>query len=285
LKAEPPSLPLAIGTGLAFAATCLVKTTNVALLLVVGIGLIFTIRNPSEKTALRHLLLPLAALIISAAAPIAVWFAWNFHTFGDLTATGSKIEFLGWTRKPISDWWRHPIFTVSGVKEFWPELMASFWRGEFIWHGKRLASQTGDAFYWISSTLATVVAVISLCLRSTKLTGFQRESLWLAFSSFAILVFLLASLSVAFNFGLCPYPSREHPYFTSGRLLSAAAVPFFLLYAEAFDWILSRIPREWPKIILFGALVLFILVSQGVLNWPAFSSPYNWFHLNQAAHQ
>jgi hypothetical protein len=282
LKPEPPSLPLAIWTGLALAATCLVKTTNIALLFVAGIALIFKIRKLTEKTALPRILVPLAASIISAAVPIAVWFAWNHHTFGDFTATGSKIDFLGWTRKPISNWWPHPIFTLNGVKEFWPELMANFWRGEFIWHGKRLAWQPIDAFYWISSTLSIGLAVMSLFLRSTKLTDFQRDALWLAFSSVAVLVFVVALLSMAFDFGLCTYPSREHPYFTSGRLLSGAAVPFFLLYSQALDCVLSRIPREWPRIILFGGLVVFIAVSQGALNWPAFSSRYNFFHLNDA---
>jgi hypothetical protein len=196
-----------------------------------------------------------------------------------LTASSSKIDFLGWTRKPVSNWWPHPIFTLNGVKEFWPELMASFWRGEFVWHGKRLASKASDAFYWISSTLAIGVAVFSLFPRFTKLTDFQRESLWLAFSSFAVLVVFVALLSIAFDFGVCPYPSREHPYFTSGRLLSAAAVPFFLVYSQAMDCVLSRIPRPGPRIILFGGLVLFIAVSQAALNRPAFSSRYNLFHL------
>ena len=281
LRAEPPTVRLAIWTGLALAATCLVKTTNIALLFVVGLVLIFKIQKLTEKTALRPLLVPLAGLIISVAVPIAVWFAWNYHTFGDLTATGSKIEFLGWTRKPVGNWWPHPIFTLNGVKEFWPELMASFWRGEFIWHGKRLVSQASDAFYWISSTLAIGVAVVSLFPRLTKLNAFQRESLWLAFSSFAVLVLFVACLSIAFDFGLCVYPSPEHPFFTSGRLLSGAAVPFFLLYSQALDWLLSGIPRVWPRIILFGGIVLLIIVSQSIVNLPAFSSRYNFFHLNQ----
>jgi hypothetical protein len=123
---------------------------------------------------------------------------------------------------------------------------------------------------------------ISLFLRSTKLADFQREALWLAFSSFAASVSLVALLSMAFDFGLCVYPSREHPFFTSGRLLSAAAVPFFLLYSEALDFVLSRIPRQWPRVILFGGIVLFIIVSQSILEWPAFSSRYNFFHLGQA---
>jgi hypothetical protein len=280
LRNQPPTLPLAMWTGLALAATCLVKTTNITLLLVVGIALIFKIRNLTERRRLRLALLPLAVLIVSTAVPIALWFAWNYHRFGDLTATASKIDFLGWTRKPVSNWWPHPIFTLNGINEFWPELMASFWRGEFIWHGQRLASVLSDAFYWISSTLAIVFMAIWLAWRRGKLTRFQLQSLWLALSSFAVLILLVAVLSMAFDFGLCVYPSREHPYFTSGRLLSAAAVPFFLLYSEALDCVLSRIPRQWPRTILFAGIVLFIVVSQSVVNWPAFSSDYNWFHLH-----
>jgi multidrug transporter EmrE-like cation transporter len=279
LRDDPTSLSLAIWTGLALAATCLTKTANIALLLVGGIALIFKIRNLAQRRTLRPRLVSLAILIGSAAVPIALWFAWNVHTFGDLTASNSKIDFLGWTRKPVSNWWPHPIFTLNGVKEFWPQLMASFWRGELIWHGKRLAFKANDTFYWISSTLAIGVAVFSLFPRLTKLTEFQRESLWLAFSTFAVLVVFVALLSIAFDFGVCPYPSREHPYFISGRLLSAAAVPFFLVYSYALDRALSWIPRAGTRMILCGALALFIVVSQCAVDWSAFSSRYNFFHL------
>ena len=118
--------------------------------------------------------------------------------------------------------------------------------------------------------------------RLSQLTAFQRESLCLAAASFAVLVLFVAIVSIAFDFGVCPYPSREHPYFTSGRLLSAAAVPFFLLYAMAFDFVLSRIPGEWPKSILFAGVVLFIVGSQSALNRLAFSSRYKSFNLNQS---
>ncbi len=279
LQAELPSLPLAIWTGLALAATCLVKTTNIVLLLVVGIALIVEIRKLVQRRILRPFLISLVVLTVSVCAPIAVWFVWNYHAFGDLTATGSKVEFLGWTRKPVSDWWPHPIFTLNGVKEFWSELIASFWRGEFIWHGKRLTSQATDAFYGISSTLGIGLAVISLFPRLTKLTDLQRESLWLAFSSFAVLILFVALLSMAFDFGSCVYPSREHPYFTSGRLLSAAAVPFFLVYAWALDWTTRRLHGTWSRLIVIGGIVIALTIPQTLLNWRAFSSHYNFFHM------
>jgi hypothetical protein len=112
--------------------------------------------------------------------------------------------------------------------------------------------------------------------RKRKLTNFQRQSLWLAFLSFTVLIVFVVILSVAFDFGLWVYPSREHPYFFSGRLL-AAAVPFFLLYAYALDWTMYRVTRKWLWLIVLTGIVLFVVVSQSILDWPAFSSRYNSF--------
>src|SRR5262249_54192255 len=79
LQAERPPLSLAICTGLALAATCLVKTTNVVLFLVVGLTFIFKIRDMRHGKSLGKTLATLALLLLSAAVPIAVWFAWNIH--------------------------------------------------------------------------------------------------------------------------------------------------------------------------------------------------------------
>jgi len=281
LQANQPSLLLAIWTGLAFAATCLVKTTNIALLLVIGLALIFEIANLSERRKLRDLVAPFAVLIGSAAVPLALWLAWNLHTFGDLTATAFKIDFLDWTRKPVSEWLPHPIFTVPGLTEFWPQSIASFWRGELIWHSQRLASQLNDGFYWISSTLVILFTAIVLIWSFANVTRFQRQSLWLALSSFIVLLLVLVVLSVAFDFGRCVYPSREHPYFTSGRLLSAAVIPFVLLWCFALKYALSWVPGLRPRMILLAGIVVLIAISQSLPNWPAFASRYNFFHLNQ----
>jgi hypothetical protein len=115
-------------------------------------------------------------------------------------------------------------------KKFWWELIASFWRGEFIWHGRRPAGSLSDAFYWISSALILVAAVGGLIRHRPIGERPGQFSLWVAIFSFLSLVAFLALLSIAFNFGECVYFSRAHPYFTSGRLISAAAIPFFLLY-------------------------------------------------------
>jgi hypothetical protein len=282
LEPQRPSLLLAIWTGLTLAATCLVKTTNIVLLLVAVLALIFKVANSTERTALHRLFVPVAVLIGFAVVPIALWFAWNLHTFGDLTAAASKIDFLDWTRKPFTRWWPHPIFTLSGLEEFWPQSIASFWRGEFIWYGQRLASPLNDGFYWISSTLVILFTAIGLLWRFAKLTRFQRQSLWLALSSLIVLLSFLVVLSVAFDFGRCVYPSREHPYVTSGRLLSAAIVPFVLLCSCALKCALSWIPGRWPRMILFAGIIGLIAVPQYILDRAAFSSRYNFFHLNQA---
>jgi hypothetical protein len=281
LEAQRASLFLAIWTGLALAATCLVKGTNIVLLLIAALALIFKITSFRERTTLHRLFAPIAMLIGFAAAPLALWFAWNLHTFGDLTATASKIDFLDWTRKPLIKWLPHPIFTLTGLQEFWLQSIASFWRGEFIWHGQRLASQLSDGFYWISSTLVILFTGIGLIWWFAKLTRFQRQSLWLALSSFVVLLLLLVVLSIAFDFGRCVYPSREHPYFTSGRLLSVAVVPFVLLCSYALECALSWIPGRWPRTIVFAGIIVLITVSQWMLYRPAFSSRYNLFHLNQ----
>ncbi len=138
------------------------------------------------------------------------------------------------------------------------------------------------SFYWLSSTAAIGFTVATLLRRDTQINLRQRSNLWLALLSFAVLVVSTVLLSISFDYGECVYPSREHPYFTSGRLLSAAAVPFFLFYAQTIDALLSPIRRLPLRVLLFGGIVLFIVVSEIILSWPAFSSHYNLFHFNKA---
>jgi hypothetical protein len=209
--------------------------------------------------------------------PLGIWLAWNHHNFGDLTATKSKIELLGWTRKPFGEWWSHPIFTLHGITEFWPGLIASFWRGEFVWHLQRMASAAADAFYAVSSAII-ILATGVLLLRRRSNPGDQRLILAVALLSFLSVVAFLVALSISFDFGQCLYPSREYPYFTSGRLLDAAAVPFFLLFVYTIDRFSGWTKQQWLRWTLLGVTVLVAVVSQSQGNAPAFSSRYNFFH-------
>src|SRR5882724_166483 len=233
-------------------------------------------RGP-RNGSLRPRLITLGVFLLSLAVPLGIWFAWNHHNFGDLTATKSKIELLGWTRKPFSERWSHPIFTLHGITEFWPGLIASFWRGEFVWHLQRMASTAADAFYAVSSAIV-ILATGVLLLRRRSNPGDQRLILAIALLSFLSIVAFLVVLSISFDFGQCPYPSREHPYFTSGRLLDAAAVPFFLLFVYAIDRFSGWTKQQWLRWTLLSVTVLVAVISQLEVNAPAFSSRYNFFH-------
>jgi hypothetical protein len=221
-QTQPSRIMLGAFVGLGLAATCLTKTANLPLLFVVLPAMLLLLARDRMS---RHALLAFVAFLFCVAIPLGCWFAWNLHTFGDFTASRAKIDMLGWTRKPIADWWPHPIFSFAGATHFFSELVATFWRGEFIWQGERLASTAADTFFAMTSSLLFLAAIASLFAR--KVTNAPRQVLWTCALSFAALVAFLVLLSIAFDFGDCPYPSREHPYFTSGRLLNAAAVPFF----------------------------------------------------------
>jgi hypothetical protein len=277
LQTERPGIGLAVWTGLAIAATCLIKTSNLPLPLIAIAAIAWKVFHRARNGSLRPGLIALGIFLLSLAVPLGIWFALNYHNFGDLTATKSKIELLGWTRKSFSQWWSHPIFTLHGINEFWPGLIASFWRGEFVWRLQRMASAAADAFYAISSVIVILATSVLLLRRGAKQND-QQFILWVALLSFISIVAFLVVLSISFDFDDCPYPSREHPYFTSGRLLNAAAAPFFLLYVYAIDRFSSWTKREWPRWTLLGVTVLVVVVSQLQVNAPAFSSRYNFFH-------
>src|SRR5436853_6544721 len=133
--------------------------------------------------------------------------------------------------------------------------MASFWHGEFVWHLQRIGSAAADAFYAISSAIV-ILATGVLLLRGRSKTNEQRFILWLALLSFLSIVAFLVVLSISFDFGQCPYPSREHPYFTSGRLLDAAAIPFFLLFVYAIDRFSVWTKQQWLRWTLLSVTVL-----------------------------
>ena len=276
LKAEQPTIALGISAGLAVAATCLIKTANLPLIFIVLAAVVIKTADLARRGRIAQGCLLLGAYLISIFVPLGIWFARNQRYFGDITATKSKIDLLGWTGKAFSDWWSHPIFTPAGAGRFWTELMASFWRGEFIWHGERMATFGSDAFYCASSTIALLMTIAFLLIRRRSVAN--RTALWLAVLSFAALVGFLVLLSIRFDFGDCPYPSREHPYFTSGRLLNAAAVPFFVIVAYAVAKIGSWTKSDAGKWILLVAIAVVTLISQMSVNAPVFASRYNFFH-------
>jgi hypothetical protein len=276
LRTNSPNFFLGALTGLAIAATCLTKLSNfplvaVALAVIVTRSIAIILRAP------RTGLIALAALISCAAIPVGAWVLWTKFHFGDFTGSTGKIGLLGWTRKPFGDWWRHPIFTLRGVWTFWSDLIASFWRGEVSWHARPLRWRGADRFYVVSSLLLLAAATVGLRKRA-QLSAFQRQAIGSAILIFLTGVAFLALLSIQFDFGNCINPSRKHPYFTSGRLLSGALIPFAVVFVYAVSWIFRRISTALPLLVL-GLIVMFVTASEILVNRVVFLSEHNWFHL------
>jgi len=224
----------------------------------------------------RATLTAFVTLVVSAAIPIASWIIWTRYHLGDLTGSTAKIALLGWTRKPFANWWDHPIFTPRGFWIFWEDLVASFWHGEVKWHGQALGCPVVDEFYAVSSVVLLIAAVVGLRKKS-GLSTFERQALGIAALSFTMSVGFLALLSIQFDFGNCINPSRVHPYFTSGRLLSGALIPFALIYVYGIAWLFRRINAALPLVVL-GIVVFFGTTSEILLSRVIFASEHNWFH-------
>ena len=276
LRAKTPSLSLGALTGLAIAATYLTKLSNLPLIAVALAAIIAKLASITRQKPGAGLI-TFAALILCAAIPIGGWMIWTKYQFGDLTGSTAKITLLGWTRKPFADWWHHPIFTPRGFWVFWSDLITNFWRGEVRWHSRSLSSGVADGFYAISSLVLLGAAVVGL-RKQGGLSTFQRQAIAVAALTFVATVAFLVLLSIQFDFGNCINPSRAHPYFTSGRLLSGALIPFGLLYVYGVSSLLRRVSAVLPLIVL-GVIVAFVTTSEILINRVVFASEHNWFHL------
>jgi len=280
-RTETPTVPLGIGTGLALAATYLTKISNLPLLVISAALMAFRLIQQARNGKWRASWRSWFALALCALLPVALWMAWTRHNFGDYTGTARKISVptLGWTYEPMMAWWHHPIFTPNGFWIFISKLLASFWRGEFVWHRVPLASPLVDLGYVISSIALVGMTWISLLRKPANTSREQRHALWFALACFASVIAFMGFLSIIYDFHDCPYPSRAQPYFVSGRLLLGALIPFLLLFLYGLDQALAPIRNKWLRPLLLTGLVLFMLIGEITVDRPVFSSPYNWFHL------
>ncbi|HEU5247482.1 MAG TPA: DUF2142 domain-containing protein [Candidatus Udaeobacter sp.] len=275
LRTNRPTLLLGALTGLAIASTYLTKMSNLPLIVVALVAI--TVKSlPAIRQEPRTAVIPLATLVLCAAIPIGTWIAWTKYQFGDLTGSATKITLLGWTRKPFEDWLQHPIFTPRGLWLFWSNLMASFWRGEVSWHGRPLSWGPADTFFAVSSLVLLGSAIVGLVRRS-GLSSFQQQAIGIAILVFLAGVAFLALLSIQFDFGNSISPSRGYPYFTAGRLLSGALIPFAVAYVYGIAFLLRRRSAIAP-LIAIGGLVGFLATSEMVIDHAVFASEHNWFH-------
>jgi hypothetical protein len=275
LRDEIPATRLGIAAGLALAATFLTKISNLPLLAASGIFIVWKIWHLLKEKKTRAVP-SIVALVVCAGLPMALWAAWCKSNFGDFTGSEEKMQVLDWTHKPFAEWWHHPIFTPSGFWIFIHDLLSTFWRGEIMWHQKSLAPPAFDLFYVSLSIGLITVALTALLQRSGP--KLQRQALWLGLTSFVASILFSAALSLIYDFHDCTYPSREHPYFTSGRLMLGALIPFLLLFVFGLDRALKKFSNA-AKFAALAALILFMLISEIVTDWPVFTSQYNWYHM------
>jgi hypothetical protein len=279
LRAQVPTVRLTIATGLALAATLLTKMTNLPLILVSMGAVLFKIWSLWKTGKLRIALPPITLLVLIAGLIAGGWMAWTKYNFGDFTGASVKGKHLGWTLKPFSEWWHHPIFTPRGTWTFLSHLLATFWRGEFWWHLRPLSLPWADLIYAISSLGLVALALVNFHFTERNHQSISRQALWLAFWSFSVTVAFFGFSSIIYDFGNCPNPSREYPYFVSGRLMLGTLIPFVLLFLYGFDCALKMIKNKWTKPLILAGMILSMLVLETVIDWPVFSNPYNWFHI------
>src|SRR5256885_11400928 len=105
LQNERPGIGLAVWTGLAIAATCLIKTSNLPLPLVAIGAIAWKIFLSPRNGSLRPGLITLGVFLLSLAVPPGTWVAWYHHQFCGLTSTKSKNGLLGRNPKPFSEMW------------------------------------------------------------------------------------------------------------------------------------------------------------------------------------
>ena len=276
LRVETYPLWLGAATGLAIAATSLTKLSNLPFIGVAVLVIAVKLSRATWRTSGGGLT-ALAALLICAAIPIGSWMVWNKVHFGDLTGSTPKIGLLGWSRKPTAAWWQHPIFTPGGLWVFWSSLMASFWRGELIWHGRFLKWRFVDWFFAISS-LVLLLSAIKGVARQSAFSTFQRQAIASAILVWLAGIFFLALLSIQFDFGESTGPTRVHPYFTAGRLLSGALIPFALTYVSGIAFLLRRAKGAVLPLSVIVGIVVVIALSEIAVNHVVFASEHNWFH-------
>jgi Predicted membrane protein (DUF2142) len=278
LSSEKPTALLGAVTGLGFAATYLSKLTTLPLLAIVATAVLFKMVQDIRRRKFRTTLPAFIGFVCCAGPPVIGWMIWCKSNFGDLTGSKLKMEHFGWTVKPLGDWWHHPVFTPSGLWTYLSGNMNTFWQGEFVWHTQPLFLPGTSAVYTILSLSLLVIAFPGLFRRFSNEPPLQRQALQLSMACFAAMLGFFAWLSVIYDFHKCPYPSREHPYFTSGRLLLGALIPFLLLIAYGLDRILHRFGNA-VKFLALAAMVSAMLIIEIITDWEVFSNEYNWFHL------
>jgi hypothetical protein len=109
--------------------------------------------------------------------------------------------------------------------------------------------------------------------------NFESKALTFAALAFWSSLAFLFMLSIMFDFGRCAFPSRAHPVFTSGRLISGALVPFALLYAYGVVDLVRRVAPRFPAWIVLALIAALASSFEIAVKHGVFASEHNWLHL------
>ena len=102
---------------------------------------------------------------------------------------------------------------------------------------------------------------------------------WTSIAVVAASVLFLAAISPLFDYGDFWSPSRSHPYYSEGRLMSGALVPFVALYLRGLEWGLTRIRMQAAGLAIVAGFMVAVTASEILLSAEPFQSQFNWFHM------
>ncbi|MDD2709147.1 MAG: glycosyltransferase family 39 protein [Verrucomicrobiae bacterium] len=265
--------------GLVVAAGLLTKLTDAALLPLMLFFAIFHLSSslPSERP---KRLAGLALLGGCALLPFAGWMIWNIHQAGGALGTAAKAQAVGIDSRPMAEWLQAPVFSSCGAWFFISDFIQTFWRGEFYWHGQRLASPWADTLF-ITTTLAALSAGL-LGIWRRRQQAARRENFDNLLTTATLLCFvgMVFVLSLRLRYIAGGFADLHlPPIIANGRFAVGALVPFAILYTQGIQFFCSRFPGKIRPWMIMSFIGLSATVSEIALSLDVFCSPYNWFHL------
>ena len=266
-------------TGIAISAALLTKLTNVPLLLILLIFLILITKKYYSIGKLKRHYIHLLVLLTVSVLPFVLWLGWNYYILGDFTGTADKITSLHWQNKSFWDWFDHPMFSFEGLWYFLSETLKTFWRGEFVWGLQRIASDEADWFYVISSFVFIIISLMVLISKIKKNLLQNYLPNLINFIMILLFVGIFVVLSIKYDFVNCWYPSREYPFFTSGRLISGIMVPFLIVYVNGLEILLTKLKIKTSPLTIICIISALIIISEVAISTMVFKSSFNLFHM------
>jgi hypothetical protein len=268
--------------GLLAAACVLTKLTNAAIIPVLAVVAFDNATRFKRSGRGAEGYRAVAIMIAACGLPLLFWGARNELVFGDPIGAALKLKQTGWAVRPWLDRWRHPLWSPGGILLYWDQLLARYWRGEYLWHGRPMATPM-DHVYSISSALFVGTSAWGALFRRGGVDAGERFVLRAALLCFFLSVMILAYWSVSFDFGNSVYPSRAYPFVVSGRLILGTLLPFMWLYLNGMEIFFDALRWKHGVAVFLIALGIGMCVSQESVTAEVFSSPFNFFHLPPSA--